>query len=59
MTGRIILRGEGGAVFEMDLPLSPPIQSRYEAGDLVEVTPPAGEGKLAPKRTRKPAAGSD
>jgi hypothetical protein len=31
--------GEGGAVFEMTLPLHPAIAKRYEAGDIVRVNP--------------------
>lgn len=38
MAETIHLRGEGGAIFEMDLPLPEGIAERYERGLLVRVT---------------------
>ncbi|MDT0270261.1 hypothetical protein RM844_28720 [Streptomyces sp. DSM 44915] len=35
--GRIYVRGEGGAVFPMDLPLPEPIADRLAAGQLIQV----------------------
>lgn len=36
-------RGEGGAVFEMDLPLSDPIAQRVTAGAITRVAGPEGD----------------
>lgn len=46
MAETIHVRGEGGAVWEMDLPLQPDVAKRVAAGTLIRVNPdgsPAGE----------------
>jgi hypothetical protein len=59
----IHVRGEGGGVWPMDLPLSPPIQQRFDRGELVRVNEDGSawtEQPDAPKPRRgrppKPAA---
>lgn len=35
--GTVYMKGLGGAVFEMTLPLQPAIRKQYDAGDLMQV----------------------
>lgn len=59
MSEVVHLRGQGGAVWEMTLPLQPAIQKQYDAGDLQQVNAdgsPYEEPPAAPKRTRAPKA---
>lgn len=39
MSDVVYMRGQGGAVWEMTLPLQPAIARQYEAGDLERVNP--------------------
>jgi len=54
----IHLRGEGGGVFEMTLPLHPDIAKRHEAGLLQRVNPDgsAYEEEPAPRARRRSRA---
>lgn len=64
MADTIFVRGEGGAVFQMDLPLSEPIQQRFNAGHIVRVNPdgspweePASDAPAkAPAKPRRASA---
>ena len=56
MSGTIHVRGEGGAVWEMALPLSPHIQERYDAGDIVRVNPDGTDWTGTAKRGRRKTA---
>lgn len=67
MSDVIHVRGEGGAVWEMTVPLHPVLQKRYDAGELVRVNRDgsawSGQERPAqkPRPKRKPAvkAGAD
>jgi len=56
----VYMRGQGGAVWEMTLPLQPAMQKQYEAGDLVRVNPDGSPyEEPAPKRSRAPKAAAE
>jgi hypothetical protein len=64
MSGVIYLRGEGGGVFEMTLPLNPHIAARYKAHQLVRVNPdgseyqrPEGDGTEGDEDAQPPKRG--
>lgn len=59
MSDVIHVRGEGGAVFRMALPLEPNVAKRFEAGEIVRVNPDGSEWTEPAKRPRKPAAKND
>jgi hypothetical protein len=50
------LRGEGGAVFEMTLPLSPNVQARFDAGAIVRVNQDGSPYEEPQQRRRRPKA---
>lgn len=60
MAEQIWVRGEGGGIFQMSLPLSPYIQQRFDAGDLERVnedgTPWTRTGAALAARKAKAAA---
>jgi hypothetical protein len=55
----ITVRGEGGGIFRMTLPLHPAIQARMDAGEITRVnedgSPWTGEDAPKPRRGRPPA----
>lgn len=57
MSEVIFLLGEGGAVWEMTLPLERNIAERFETGQLVRVNADGSEwtGERPPKRSRRTA----
>jgi hypothetical protein len=57
----IHVRGEGGAVFAMQLPLPPHVQERYEAGVIVRVNPDGSEwsGEEPKRKPRSRASTAD
>ena len=59
MSEVIHLKGQGGAVWEMTLPLHPDMAKRYEAGELARVNPDGSPySEDAPKpRSRRSKAG--
>lgn len=54
MSDVVFLRGSGGAVWEMTLPLSEHAQKQFDAGELVQVNADGSpyEEPPAPKRAR-------
>lgn len=53
MSGTIHVRGSGGAVWEMTLPLPEYIRKQYEAGELVQVNPDGSPyGETVPRKRR-------
>lgn len=50
----IHVRGEGGGVWPMDLPLSPPIQQRFDRGELTRVNEDGTPYTEKPRRGRPP-----
>jgi hypothetical protein len=63
----LYVRGEGGSIIPMDLPLPEDIAQRYDSGALVRVNadgspwvdaPPAPAVPVKPKAPRKPRAAS-
>lgn len=53
MSEVVHLRGEGGGVFEMTLPLSPNVQARFDAGAIVRVSADGSPyEEPAPRRRR-------
>ncbi|MGI5515300.1 hypothetical protein [Streptomyces sp. CA-106131] len=52
-------RGEGGAVWEFDLPLAPLLQSALDKGLLTPVEPPKAERPAAAKKTPAKAPSKD
>lgn len=59
----IHLRGSGGAVWEMTLPLHPVMARRYQAGELTRVnadgSPWDGEQEPAPRKPRSRAKAAE
>jgi len=56
----VYMKGQGGAVWKMTLPLQPAMQKQFEAGDLVRVNPdgsPYEEPQPARRRTAAKADG--
>lgn len=52
-------RGEGGAVWEFDLPLTPLLQSALDKGLLTPVEPPETPRPAAAKKTASKAPAKD
>ncbi|MFB6517446.1 hypothetical protein [Streptomyces sp. NPDC056401] len=59
MAETIYVRGEGGMVIAMDLPLPESIAERYESGQLVRVHSDGSPYAPAPAPERAPAAPAD
>lgn len=59
MAETIHLRGEGGHIFAMDLPLPEGIAERYERGLLVRVNPDGAPSRPTPTPAPEPVADPD